>query len=189
MTRQRVLVAMIDALDLRFYRAGDTPRLRALADQGTQYDVHAVMPTVTNANNVSIACASWPETHGVNGNSYFDPAQGRAEYIERASDLTAPTVLQRVARAGGKAALLTCKVKSAGLLGTDAEIVVAAEHPAPELVARYGPAPGIYSAEINGWLWRVALDLLETRPDLDLIYVHTTDYARRAWRNPWCARR
>jgi hypothetical protein len=36
--------------------------------------------------------------------------------------------------------------------------------------------PGIYSAEINHWLWTVAVDLLRTHRDLDLLYVHTTDY-------------
>lgn len=179
-SRRRVLVAMIDALDLRFFQAGDMPRLRALAD--AWHPVHAVLPTVTNANNVSIACAAWPAQHGITGNSYLDAATGRAEYMEDASSLTHPTVLQRVADAGGKAALLTCKVKTTTLLGAGAKVVVAAERPSAELVERYGPAPDIYSAEINHWLWTVALDLLHRRPDLDLIYVHTTDFPMHAWR-------
>jgi phosphonoacetate hydrolase len=181
-TRRRVLVGMIDALDQRFFDAGDTPRLRKLANEGSWWPVDAVLPTVTNANNVSIACAAPPALHGITGNSYFDAARGDAQYMERGDSLTHPTGLQRVARAGGKAALLTCKVKSTSLLGADAEVVVAAERPDPELVERYGPAPDIYSAEINYWLWTVAIDLLRTRPDLNLIYVHTTDYAMHAWR-------
>lgn len=179
--RRRVLVGMVDALDRRFFEAGDTPRLRELAEQGAWWPVDAVLPTVTNANNVSIACAAPPAVHGITGNSYFDPEIGGAQYMESGDSLTHPTVLQRVAEAGGKAALLTCKVKSTTLLGAGAELVVAAEEPAVELVARYGPAPDIYSAEINYWLWAVAVDLLQTRPDLDLIYVHTTDYAMHAW--------
>jgi phosphonoacetate hydrolase len=178
----RILVAMIDALDLRFFEAGHLPRLRALAEEGAWHRVQAVLPTVTNANNVSIACATWPAQHGITGNSYFDAGAGRAEYMEDAGSLTWPTMLQRVADAGGKAALLTSKVKSTSLLGAGAEVVVAAERPSEELVARYGPAPEIYSAEINHWLWTVAGDLLAHRPDLDLIYVHTTDYPMHAWR-------
>jgi phosphonoacetate hydrolase len=41
--------------------------------------------------------------------------------------------------------------------------------------------PGIYSAEINHWLWRAAAGLLETHADLDLLYVHTTDFPMHAW--------
>lgn len=44
-----------------------------------------------------------------------------------------------------------------------------------------GPPPEIYSAEINHWLWQVAIDLLEERQDLGLIYVHTTDFPMHAW--------
>ena len=55
-------------------------------------------------------------------------------------------------------------------------LVIAAETPTPELIQRYGPAPNIYSAEINHWLWDVVIDHLANRPDLDILYVHTTDY-------------
>src|SRR5262249_12532300 len=39
----------------------------------------------------------------------------------------------------------------------------------------------IYSREINYWLWEVAFDLLKNRPDLRLVYVHTTDYPMHTW--------
>jgi phosphonoacetate hydrolase len=179
--RRRVLVAMIDGLDPAYIATNEMPRLRALGEAGLAAEVSAVLPTVTNANNVSICCAAWPSEHGITGNSYLDPDTGQAEYMESADSLNAPTVLQRVVQAGGQAALLTAKVKTVGLLGRDATLAIAAEAPSTEVVDRYGPAPNIYSAEINYWLWTVAVDLLATRPELDLLYVHTTDFPMHAW--------
>src|SRR6516165_8540174 len=74
---------------------------------------------------------------------------------------------------GVRSALLTCKVKTIHLLGTGAEIAVAAETPPPAWVERYGQPPNIYSREINYWLWEVAVDILKHRHDIGLLYVHT----------------
>ena len=37
------------------------------------------------------------------------------------------------------------------------------------------------SREINYWLWEVAIDILKHRPDIGLLYVHTTDYPMHTW--------
>ncbi|MGH8870303.1 MAG: alkaline phosphatase family protein [Actinomycetes bacterium] len=177
----RALVAMIDGLDPAYLEGDTMPALAALGEAGTQATVDAIMPTVTNVNNASICCAAWPSEHGITGNSYLDPTTGEAEYMEDAGSLTFPTLIERVTDAGGRAALLTAKVKSVGLLGRGATFTLAAEAPDAASVARYGPAPEIYSAEINLWLWDVAVDLVKNQPDLDLIYVHTTDYPMHAW--------
>ena len=180
-TRQRVIVAMIDGLDPAYLEGGTMPALTSFGAEGTQHVVDAISPTVTNANNASISCAAWPSEHGITGNSYFDPATGEADYMEDSSYLTQPTLLERVTAAGGKAALLTAKKKTVGLLGSRTTLALAAEAPSAEFVDRYGPAPDIYSPEINHWLWTVAADLVRTHPDLDLLYVHTTDYPMHAW--------
>lgn len=182
MTTTRTLVAMIDGLDARYLDRGDLPRLAALGSKGTSVEVDAVLPTVTNANNVSIACAAFPEEHGITGNSYLDESTGAAEYMEDGRSILIPTLFQRLAAAGRQSALLTAKVKTINLLADGATLAVAAEAPTPEQVERYGPPPGIYSADINYWLWEVAIDLLEHRPELELVYVHTTDYPMHAWR-------
>src|ERR1700759_1765951 len=44
-----------------------------------------------------------------------------------------------------------------------------------------GKAPGIYSREINYWIFEAALNLLADRPDIGVIYVHTTDYPMHMW--------
>jgi phosphonoacetate hydrolase len=180
-TRQRVIVAMIDGLDPAYVTTATMPAVTQLAREGTSHTVNAVMPTVTNTNNAGISCAAWASEHGITGNYYYDPASGEQGYMEDSRFLLRPTLMARVTDAGGKSALLTAKKKTAGLLGDRATLVVAAEQAGAEQVARYGQPPGIYSAEINHWLWKVAVDLLETRQELDLLYVHTTDFPMHAW--------
>jgi phosphonoacetate hydrolase len=179
--RQRVVVAMIDGLDPAYVTDETMPVFARLAAEGTSRVVQAVMPTVTNVNNAGISCAAWPAEHGITGNYFYDRASGEQGYMEDSRFLLLPTLMARVTAAGGKAALLTAKKKTASLLGDGATLVIAAEEPSAELVARHGAAPGIYSAEINHWLWQVAADLLHTRSDLDLLYVHTTDFPMHAW--------
>jgi phosphonoacetate hydrolase len=163
--RQRVIVAMIDGLDPAYVSPQTMPVFAQLARDGTSCQVSAVMPTVTNVNNAGISCAAWPEEHGVTGNYYYDRDHGEQGYMEESRFLLRPTLMARVTAAGGQAALLTAKKKSVSLLGDRTTLAVAAEEPPPEFTARYGPAPEIYSAEINHWLWRVAVGLLETRPE------------------------
>jgi phosphonoacetate hydrolase len=179
--RQRAIVAMIDGLDPAYATPDVMPELNRLGATGTTTLVDAIAPTVTNANNAGISCAAWPSEHGITGNYYYDPVTGDEDYMEKAEMLLRPTLMTQVADAGGKAALLTAKKKTVSLLGTKTTLAVAAEEPPAEFVERYGEAPGIYSAGINHWLWTVAIDLLETRPDIDLLYVHTTDFPMHAW--------
>jgi phosphonoacetate hydrolase len=172
---------MCDGLGLDYVAASAMPTLDRWKRDGTYAPVKAVMPTVTNANNASICCGAFPEVHGITGNSYFDPESGREEYMESAELVLAPTLFQRAAAAGVRSALLTAKKKTARLLARGAELVVAAEAPAPADVKRWGPAPPIYSREINYWVFQAAVDLLATRPDLGCLYVHTTDYPMHTW--------
>ena len=149
--------------------------------KGFSKTVHGVMPSVTNVNNASICCGSWPEEHGITGNSFFDEGSDRPEYMESAAYLRSPTLFERATRQGVKSALLTSKKKTVALLSQGTELAIAAEVPSADDVRRYGSAPPIYSREINYWLWEVAIDLLRNRPDLRLLYVHTTDYPMHTW--------
>jgi phosphonoacetate hydrolase len=96
--------------------------------------------------------------------------------MEDARLLLAPTLFQKVAKQGLASGLFTSKKKTASLLNAGTSLVIAAETPSPDLVKRYGAVPNIYSLEINYWLWDVAIDHLAKRRDLDVLYVHTTDY-------------
>ena len=180
-TPQRVVLLMCDGLGLDYLAASSMPTLARWKEGGIYKPVRAVMPSVTNANNASICCGAWPSTHGITGNTYWDQRAGREEYMESADLLLAPTLFERAARHGVKSALLSSKKKTTTLLARGAEVVLTAETPAPEWIARLGPAPDIYSREINYWLLRAAIDLLDRRRDLACVYIHTTDYPMHAW--------
>lgn len=181
MNSQRIVIAMIDGLGTDYFEASEMPRIKAMANNGFYKTVSAVMPTVTNANNASICCGAFPDEHGITGNSYFDETLNQPEYMEDGNSILVPTMIQRARMHGVKSALLTSKKKTIRLLGADAEIAISAEEAPADMIEKFGPAPDIYSREINYWLWQLALDILQNRPDIGFLYVHTTDYPMHMW--------
>ena len=179
--QQRVVILMVDGLGLDYYAQSSMPTLKAWADAGVFAEVKAVMPSVTNANNVSISCGSFPEMHGAVGNSWLDESTGQEEYLESGDLLLAPTIFERAARSGVRSALLTSKKKTITLMQRGASLTLAAEAPDSDWTDRLGKAPPIYSAEINHWLLSAALDVLRHRPEIGLLYVHTTDFPMHEW--------
>ena len=178
---QRVIVVMVDGFGLEYLEQSTMPVLGRWRQAGIFRRVKDTMPSVTNTNNASICCGVWPDQHGITGNSYFDERTGREEYMETADLLLAPTIFERASRQGVKSALLSSKKKTTTLLPAGANVILAAEVPSEDWVKRLGPAPGIYSREINYWLLTAAIDLLNRRSDLGCLYVHTTDYPMHTW--------
>jgi phosphonoacetate hydrolase len=178
---QRAVVIMFDGFDPRYLAASKMPVMEQWKRDGIYKQVTGVMPSVTNANNASICCGAWPETHGIIANSYFDEKSGEELYVESAELLLAPTLFERAGRYGVKSALLSSKAKTITFLSRGAEIVLTAEEPTPEWVQKLGPAPEIYSRKINYWLFQAAIDILKHRPDIGVLYVHTTDYPMHTW--------
>lgn len=178
---QRVVVIMADGFGLDYLEQSHMPVLGGWRRKGIFRRVRATMPSVTNANNASICCGTWPEEHGITGNSYFDERSGREEYMETADLVLAPTLFQRAQKRGIRSALLSSKMKTTTLLSAGADLIVGAEQPAREWVERLGAAPSIYSREINYWLFAAAIDVLKSRRDLGCLYVHTTDYPMHTW--------
>jgi phosphonoacetate hydrolase len=174
--RRRVVVVMLDGLGLAYYDASPMPTLKRWAGEGTFARVQGQMPAVTNINNASICCGVAAAVHGITGNSYLNRETGREDFMEDARLLLAPTLFQRAADRQLKSGLFTSKKKTASLLNAGASLVIAAEAPAFDVVRRYGAPPSVYSAEINFWLWDTVIDQLRTHRDLDILYVHTTDY-------------
>lgn len=178
---QRAVVCMYDGLGYDYFEQHPLPVMKSMAETGMLKRGRAVFPTLTNANNISICCGASPAVHGVTTNSYFDEATGTAQFLEDPETILCPTIFQRFREAGIGSALLTCKEKTLLLVGGDADIAVAAEAPSAEVIARYGSPPPMYSSEVNYWLWEIAIDLLRNRPDIGLVYVHTTDYPMHMW--------
>lgn len=178
---QRTVVIMFDGFGLDYLSASKMPVLEQWKRDGLFKPVKGLMPSVTNINNASICCGVWPETHGITGNTYFDEQRGVEEYTESPDLLLAPTLFQRAARHGVKSALLSSKAKTITFMFRGAEIVLTAENPSPEWVAKIGPTQSIYSREINYWLMAAAMDVLKNRPDIGCVYIHTTDYPMHTW--------
>ena len=178
---RRSIVVLLDGFGPDYFAKSDMPTLKRWAKQGIYREVRGVMPSVTNANNASLCCGVPPSVHGITGNSFLDEKTGQESYMEDPNLLLAPSLFERAAAEGVGSALLSSKKKTVKLLRRGAAVAIAAEEPEPEIVKRYGTAPPIYSAEINDWLWKVAVDLLKTRPELGVIYVHTTDYPMHMW--------
>jgi phosphonoacetate hydrolase len=175
------IVFMIDGFDIRYFRQTDMPVMQRMAREGFFKTGSCIFPSLTNANNVSIACGCWPEQHGVTTNCYFDETTRQAVFLEHSNFLATPTLFERAAKSGTKSALLTCKSKTTKILSNGVSFSVAAESADEEICARYGTPPPMYSPEINYWLFDIALDLVHSRPEIDLIYVHTTDYPMHMW--------
>ena len=178
---QRTVVIMFDGFGLDYLQQSDMPILRRWQRDGVYQQVRGVMPSVTNANNASICCGCFPREHGITGNSYFDMTADHEEYMEAADLLLAPTLFEHGAKLGVSSALLSSKKKTISLLRRGTATSLTAEEPSAEWVDRLGPAPPIYSREINYWIVRAAIYILKHEPEIQCLYVHTTDYPMHTW--------
>ena len=179
--KRKILIVMMDGFAPEYLEASDMPNTKRMIAEGFHATVKAMMPTVTNVNNTGICCGVAPKDHGITANSYFDLKTKKEEYMDQAEMVLAPTVFERAGKHGIKSALMTAKGKTHSLLRTGASIRMAAENPKTsegtdiDWVDRLGPAPGIYSPDINHWLFK-ATQIVLTETDCDLAYYHTTDY-------------
>lgn len=189
--RRKILIIMMDGFDPAYLQASDMPNTKQMIARGFYKTVKAIMPSVTNVNNTGICCGCAPSKHGITANSYFDLRSKKEEYMDKSDMVLAPTVFERGKKAGaiGAAALLTAKKKTQSLLRTGADIRLAAEAPQEaegsdiNWVDRLGPAPDIYSPEINHWLFR-ATQIVLNETNIELTYFHTTDFPMHM-QPPW----
>lgn len=77
----RVVLIVVDGLRPDQVTAGAMPRLYALGQRGAVFAAHhAAVPTVTRVNAPTMATGSYPETHGLLGNTVYSartfPARG-----------------------------------------------------------------------------------------------------------------
>src|SRR5262245_26310885 len=115
-SRPATLVIVVDGLRPDYVTESGMPRLFGLGRRGTVFSAHhSVFPTVTRVNASSIATGSYPETHGLLGNTIFVPSgnagrgldTGNRENLEAVMHaehrlLTAPTLGEILHRAGMK---------------------------------------------------------------------------------------
>lgn len=178
---QRIIVFLIDGLGEDYIAASHMPVVESWGRKGIRKRVPGVMPSVTNANNTSVCCGCWPEDHGITANFFLEESTGRELYMESADLVLRPTLFESFAGRGIKSALLSSKKKTITLLPRGTSLTLSAEIPTKEWTQRLGPAPNIYSPEINHWLLKAAIWIARHRSDIGLLYIHTTDYPMHMW--------
>lgn len=169
-------------------QAGVAPFFASLAQRGTVLAGDCVMPSFTNPNNLSIVTGAPPRVHGICGNFFLDPERDEEVLMNDPRYLRAPTILARVAAAGGKVAVVTAKDKLRTLLGhglkgicfsaEKADQAGLAENGIGDVLAKVGmPLPSVYSADLSEFVFAAGVMLMRTvRPDL--MYLSTTDYVQ-----------
>ena len=182
MKRRKILILCIDAGSHDYLAASNIPNICKLADAGFYRHANAVIPSVTNVNNVSIATGTFPETHGITSNYYVDRKTGKGKFIEDNRFLLAPTLFEiaKNTQFADKTALFVTKKKLLRILERGTDIAVAAEVPPYEYVQSVGDVEPIYSVEINWWLLRAVRYTLRTH-DPEFVYCSTTDWVQHKY--------
>jgi len=173
---QRVCVVLFDGFGTDYYEASEMPTLKKWAKDGFHKRIQAVMPTVTNTNMAGVCCGVHADEHGITGNSYWDAESDRELFMSDGNLLTSATLFQRAARHGVRSMIVSAKQKTVPLLKQGTMLAIGSQDPPAEIVKKYGKPPEIYSADVNYWVWKVAIDLIKTQPKVGLFYVHTTDF-------------
>jgi phosphonoacetate hydrolase len=171
---------MVDGFDPEYLETCPTPNLREMARQGFMVEAKGLMPSVTNVNNTSMVTASYPETHGITSNYWWDRVQDAEVYMESGEYIRAETIFQRAEQRGARSLLVTSKDKLCRLLGQGTTRLVSSEEAPADLVQAVGEPPPIYSLEVNGWIIDVARHILSEEA-YDLVYLATTDYAMHTY--------
>ncbi|MBM3187295.1 MAG: nucleotide pyrophosphatase [Chloroflexi bacterium] len=171
---RRMLILCMDGLGPEYLAASPTPNIARLAEAGSLVTGQAVIPSVTNVNNVSIVTGAPPSRHGITSNYMLDTRTGEETYMESAEFLCYPSVLQRGRALGLTTAVLTAKKKLLQLVGAGADYTLCAEEPPPDMVREIGAPGDIYSPDINLWLFQALRVVLQER-DPALVYCATTD--------------
>jgi predicted AlkP superfamily pyrophosphatase or phosphodiesterase len=199
----RVLVIVLDGCRPDYVTPDVMPNLHALAGRGVFFeDHHAVFPTVTRVNSPSIATGSYPESHGLMGNSIYFPAVD----AERSLNTSNPANLQRIEAAtegklltavsmgevleaagkkllavssgsGGSSFLLNHKAKGGGLINVS---LILPESQRDRVLDALGPVPpdATPAGARNAWVVDayVKFGLDETKPDLTFMWLTDPDH-------------
>ena len=199
--RHTHVVIVVDGLRPDYVTADVMPRLFRLGQRGIVFNAHhAVFPTVTRVNGPSFVTGSYPETHGLMGNTIYIPkanparaldtgAKANLEAAQRADGplLTAPTLGEILQRSGRNVLVVSSGSSGSAFVLNHSTTGGATVHPeftrppdlAARAAARLGPAPP--HATPNDAQNRYAIDayltlgLDEIRPDITLVWLNDPD--------------
>lgn len=195
------LIIVVDGLRPDFVTRDQMPRLTQLAQRGTVFNAHhSVFPTVTRLNGASFVTGSYPETHGLLGNTVYVPSvdpvrgldTGRRENLERIARtegrlLTTRSLSDILRDAGKSLVALGSGTTGAVFVLNDTVATGAVIHPdyarppllQEKILQRFGPPPS--SATPNSAQHRRIVDIYlqmvleEQRPDVTWIWPNDPD--------------
>ena len=173
--------------------AGLAPNMDRLLRTGSHHLAHAVIPSFTNPNNISIITGRPPAVHGIAGNYFYDRETGEEVMMNDVRFMRTGTIMQAFEEAGAKVAVVTAKDKLRTLLGNGLDyekwpldrLLVGegrqgneGENGIDDLLKFVGlPLPEVYSADLSEFVFAAGVKLVKTfRPDV--MYLSTTDYVQ-----------
>lgn len=174
---------------------------------GSYREVQAVLPSLTNPNNMSIVTGVLPKEHGIGANTILRKCAERGvfreELLSRENDVLCDSLLSAASRAGLSVLVITAKNKLLRLLGRGLSkecLVVAVEDLADsgsesrralekkhldDCMLECGPIPSIYSPEASVYCLQLGVEILRQGPILgfspSLVYLSTTDYVQHLY--------
>lgn len=195
------LVIVVDGLRPDLVTAAAMPRLTAIAKRGTVFTAHhSVFPTVTRLNGASFVTGTYPETHGLLGNTVYIPSAdplrgldtGRRENLERIAAaegrlLTAPTLSEIFKDARKTFVALGSGTSGAVFVLNDRVATGAVVHPDyalpadlhARIVSRFGAPPAAATPNIAQHRRVVdvflQMTLADMRPDVAWIWLNDPD--------------
>ncbi|MFN7980090.1 MAG: alkaline phosphatase family protein [Vicinamibacterales bacterium] len=202
----RVVLIVVDGLRPDQVTAAVMPRLHALGARGITFDAHhAAVPTVTRVNAPTMATGSYPETHGILGNTVYAPHTFPTRGVNTASHadleamatgegalLTTPSLAQILDAAGRRLAVYSAGSSGSALLLVHplpgSTIVVNPELVRPASLATAvtaavgaGPAESVPNTARNHWMVEAWRTLAPTAPaDLTIFWFADPDETAHA---------
>jgi hypothetical protein len=114
----RVYVLVTDGMRPDEVTALSTPRLWALRQAGRTYPRASSLPvTETIPNHVMMMTGVRPDRSGVPANSVYDRAEGVVRTLDRATDITVPTLFEQLAATGRTTGSVLSKAYLYGVFG------------------------------------------------------------------------
>lgn len=161
---------------MEYFKHYSLPNIRRICGEGVRlWESFAMVPTVTNVNNVSIVTGKYPDEHGIFTNCYYNVEVGEEVYMEDERMIKSEMIFEKLSRLGLKSAVITAKDKLRTLIHCGVDISFSAEQPSRMAIEEVGEPPNIYSSEVNAWIFKSAEATLQ-RFSPALLYIATTDY-------------
>jgi arylsulfatase A-like enzyme len=197
---QKFLIIVVDGLRPDYITPENMPALHRLGDAGVFFENHhAAIPTVTRVASSTFSTGSYPESHGIMGNSVYFPNVNRDKALntsdyknltairdaEGGRLLTATTIGEALVAAGkkfvavssgstGSAFLLNSTVSGGGVIHPD---LILPESQATHVREVVGPQPedAMPATGLMAWATDAYIKIARKEMDVEVAFLWLTD--------------